>query len=101
MTRWLGRWLAGWLQGCCLSMAELSPTTSVYVVEPEGYDDHARSLEAGKILGVEGQPPSICDSLQAVAPGNNTFPINRQTLTKGLVVSDREVRAAMKVAFET
>ena len=34
--------------GCCLAMAELSPSTAVFAVEPEGYDDHVQSLSAGE-----------------------------------------------------
>jgi threonine dehydratase len=43
----------------------------------------------------------MCDALQAVAPGVNTFPINKRLLTAALVVNDDEVRHAMQVAFET
>jgi hypothetical protein len=48
-------------------MAELSPTTSVYVVEPEGYDDHVTSLDRGEITPLTDSPPSLCDSLQVLA----------------------------------
>merc|ERR1719421_2505297 len=76
------------------------PTCKVYAVEPEGYDDHVRSLERGERLSVEGNPPTLCDSLQAVAPGVNTFPINQRLLAGAMAVSDDEVRYAMKIAFE-
>ena len=49
----------------------------LYAVEPEGYDDHCRSFAAGEIVPLTASPHSLCDSLQAVAPGRNTFPINR------------------------
>lgn len=52
-------------------------------------------------MEVEGNPPSICDALQAAAPGKNTWPINKELLTDVLTVSDDEVRFAMRVAFET
>ena len=50
----------------------------------EAYDDHARSFkarESGKMCAVEGNPPSICDALQAPLPGKNTWPINKRLLT--------------------
>ena len=86
--------------GCCLAMAERSPGTKVYAVEPEGYDDHFRSLAAGTITSLEDSPTSLCDSLQAVAPGEHTFPTNQAFLAGGVVVNDAEVSHAMAVAFE-
>ena len=66
-----------------------------YSVEPEAYDDHKRSLVSGSIEEVIGNPPSICDALQAAAPGQNTWPINSRLLTDVLTVSDDEVRAVV------
>ena len=86
--------------GCCLAMAERSPGTKVYAVEPEGYDDHFQSLATGTITPLEDSPTSLCDSLQAVAPGEHTFPTNQALLAGGLVVNDAEVSHAMAVAFE-
>jgi len=42
---------------------------------------------------------SICDALLSPAPGALTFPINRAYLSDGLVVSDDQVRDAMRFAF--
>lgn len=90
----------GLAAGCCIAMAELSPDTEVFAVEPEGYDDHSQSLATGAITPLEASPASLCDSLQAVAPGEHTFPINQALLAGGLVVNDTEVSHAMAVAFE-
>jgi threonine dehydratase len=90
--------------GCCLAMESRMPQAEVFIVEPDGYDDHVRSLNSeGRTsrLSVEGAPPTLCDSLQAVAPGENTWPINRRLVSGGISVNDDEVRAAMIVAFET
>ncbi|HAF89183.1 MAG TPA: hypothetical protein DCG23_05330, partial [Deltaproteobacteria bacterium] len=44
---------------------------------------------------------TICDALLAVQPGNVTFPINSNTLTSGLTVSDNEVKKTIiKLAEE-
>ena len=91
----------GLTAGCNLVAARDAPGTKVYAVEPAGYDDHVRSLASGRIEGVQGNPPSICDALQAAAPGNNTFPINKRLLAGAFAVTDDEVRYAMLVAFET
>ena len=87
--------------GCSLATNAAFPNANIYVVEPEFYDDMRLSLAAGKRIGLEGNPPSLCDALQAVKPGANTFPINQRLLSGALVVNDSEVRNAMKVAFET
>jgi threonine dehydratase len=89
----------GLIAGCALAGAAMSPKTRVYTVEPAGLDDHARSLRAGHRLGHAPEAQSICDALQATMPGEITFAINRELLAGGLVVSDDEVRDAMRVAF--
>jgi threonine dehydratase len=89
----------GLIAGCALAAAALSPKTRVYTVEPAGLDDHARSLRAGHRVGHAPDAHSICDALQATMPGEITFAINRRLLAGGLVVSDDEVRAAVRVAF--
>ena len=88
----------GMLAGINLVMAEQSPTTRLYVVEPEDFDDYGRSLTAGQRIGHPDGKPSICDALMAPMPGELTFPIN-QTLAGGLGVSDAEVAEAMRFAF--
>lgn len=89
----------GLVAGIALACSAHSPATEVYSVEPEGFDDTARSLAAGERLGVDPQARSICDALLSPMPGALTFPINRALLAGGLVVSDAEARAAMAYAF--
>ena len=79
-------------------MAERSPATSVLVVEPEAFDDTARSLAAGERVGRPQGAPSICDALMAPMPGELTWPINRR-LAGAVTVSDAEVAEAMRFAF--
>ncbi len=45
-------------------------------------------------------PASICDALLTPSPGELTFPINQALLTGGLAVTDAQVKAAMRFAFE-
>uniref|UniRef100_UPI00259584E4 threonine ammonia-lyase n=1 Tax=uncultured Brevundimonas sp. TaxID=213418 RepID=UPI00259584E4 len=52
----------GLMAGINLVMAERSPQTDVVVVEPEAFDDTARSLAAGERVGHPQGPPSICDA---------------------------------------
>ena len=91
----------GLIAGVGLSLEALSPQTSLYVVEPEAYDDHRRSLEAGERTPHEKGAVSICDALMAPLPGELTFPINRERLKGAIGVSDAEVAEAMRYAFST
>ncbi|MEG1451350.1 threonine ammonia-lyase [Brevundimonas sp.] len=88
----------GLIAGINLVMAERSPDTAVYVVEPQDFDDTRRSLEAGTPTPHPKGAPSICDALMAPVPGQITFPIN-QRLSGALTVSDAEVCEAMRFAF--
>lgn len=88
----------GLMAGINLVMAERSPETRVLVVEPEAYDDTARSLAAGERVGHPAGPPSICDALMSPMPGVLTWPINRR-LAGAVTVSDAEVAEAVRFAF--
>ena len=90
----------GLAAGCALAWEAALPAARVFAVEPEGFDDTARSLAAGVRLGNAPSARSICDALQAPMPGAVTFPINQPRLGGSLVVSDAEAMAAMRVAFE-
>lgn len=81
-------------------MHALSPTTHVYSVEPELFDDTRRSLSAGERLANPKGQRTICDAIMTPIPNELTFPINLGLLAGGLVASDDEVRRAMRFAFE-
>lgn len=85
--------------GCALAAAAMSPSTDVFCVEPEGYDDHARSLRSGNRESADTSLHSICDALLSPQPGDMTFAINRELLKGGLVVTEAEVKHAMRYAF--
>ncbi|MHA1151902.1 MAG: threonine/serine dehydratase [Alphaproteobacteria bacterium] len=91
----------GLTAGCALALAELSPKTQVYSVEPAGFDDTRRSLAQGTRVVNDPAARSFCDALLAPTPGELTFSINRRLLAGGFAVSDAEVRAAMGYAFRT
>jgi threonine dehydratase len=89
----------GLIAGTATALAALSPETKVYSVEPEGFDDTARSLTAGHRVANAAAAGSFCDALLAPMPGELTFAINQRLLAGGLAVSDQEVAAAMVFAF--
>ena len=67
--------------------------------EPEGFDDHARSLRAGRREAHEAKGRTICDALMAAMPGELTFSINSKLLARGVSASDEEVAAAVAFAY--
>lgn len=78
----------------------LSPTTKVFGVEPELFDDTRRSLQIGKRVENPKGHTTICDAIMTDMPGELTFAINRERIAGVLTVSDDEVRAAMRFAFD-
>lgn len=91
----------GLTAGIATAVKGRSQTVQVHTVEPEAFDDTARSLVSGRRETVAADARSICDALMAPSPGALTFPINRALVTSGLAVSDAQVRAAMRFAFST
>ncbi len=86
--------------GIALAMEAKSPVTRVHTVEPAGFDDYARSLKSGGRERNTRMSGSICDALLSPEPGEMTFAINKPRLANGLVVSEAEVRDAVRFAFE-
>lgn len=89
----------GLIAGSAIAIKGIEPRTAVHSVEPEGLDDTARSLKAGRRVTNEPAARSMCDALQASTPGRLTFEINRELLAEGLAVGDREVEDAIRFAF--
>ena len=89
----------GLVAGCALAMEEMAPGCAVYTVEPEGRDDHRRSLMSGERQANGPGGSVLCDGLMSPAPGELTFAINRRRLAAGLVVTDEAVLRAMAFAF--
>ena len=89
----------GLIAGSAVALVARLPDVTVHSVEPDDFDDTARSLAAGERVAISGHPRSICDALLAPTPGEMTFGINRQLLGHGLTVSDAEVCDAMRFAF--
>jgi threonine dehydratase len=71
----------------------------VVTVEPEGYDDVARSLAAGTILPVVNPGATVCDALQTLVTVPLTFDILRAAGTTGVAVSDAAAMRAVAFAF--
>ncbi|HET9230642.1 MAG TPA: threonine/serine dehydratase [Vitreimonas sp.] len=75
------------------------PNAKVFVVEPVGHDDIARTLKAGSIQRNAPGIRSICDGLLTEQMGEITYAIARERFSGAVAVSDNEVRRAMRFAF--
>ncbi len=86
--------------GLTAGLALACPAAEIVPVEPEGWDDVRRSLEAGKIVDVgPSPPPTVCDALQTPATRPINFAVLRARCAFGLMVTPAEVRAAQRLAF--
>jgi threonine dehydratase len=90
----------GLVAGIATAVKATAPDIEIFAVEPAGFDDTARSLASGRRERIASDATSICDALQTPSPGELTFPINRALLSGALVVSDDQVRGAMRFAFQ-
>ncbi len=90
----------GLIAGCALAVEGASPGTQVWAVEPEGWDDTARSLAAGERIANDGKGETLADALLSLRPGEITFAINKPRLAGGVVVTPEEMFRAMRFAFE-
>ncbi|OSZ68733.1 pyridoxal-5'-phosphate-dependent protein [Sphingomonas sp. IBVSS2] len=85
--------------GLAAGLALALPDAEIVTVEPEGWDDMRRSLDAGWIEPVEDNPPpTACDALQTTRVSPLTFDVLSRRGATGLAVSEAEVRAAQRWA---
>lgn len=89
----------GLTAGIATAFHACSPHTKVHTVEPEGFDDYARSLRLGHRVPIAGDVETICDALRVPEPGELTFAVNSELCGEGLVVSDQQARDAIRYAF--
>ena len=90
----------GLASGIALALNEYSDNLRVRTVEPNGFDDYARSLRVGRPLANKNVTGSICDAIITPTPGLLTFPILNRLAGPGLVVTDEECLHAMALAFK-
>ncbi|MGW3033105.1 threo-3-hydroxy-L-aspartate ammonia-lyase [Streptomyces sp. NPDC001178] len=89
----------GLIAGSATAAKGLHPGVRVLGVEPEAGDDTKRSLEAGRRVTIP-VPRTIADGQALDTPGELTFSVNRRLVDGIALVSDDEIREAMRFAFE-
>lgn len=90
----------GLTSGIALALQADAPSLRVRPVEPDGFDDVARSLRSGFIETNTQITGNICDAILTAAPGDLTFPILKRLVGPGLTVSEDDCLHAMAHAFE-
>ncbi len=85
--------------GLAAGIALALPEAEMVTVEPEGWDDMRRSLEAGWIEPVgEGPPPTACDALQTLRVAERTFDVLSRRGATGVAVGEAEIADAQRWA---
>jgi threonine dehydratase len=85
----------GLLAGTATIAKEMQPGIRVFGSEPEGANDTFLSMMAGERVAVP-HPDTIADGLRAPKPGELTFPVVKRWVERIVLVSDDEIRAAVK-----
>jgi threonine dehydratase/serine racemase len=88
----------GLMSGLCIAGHGLNPRLRVLAAEPKGADDAYRSFTSGKWVPQTG-PKTIADGL-LTSLGELTWPILRDHLERVITVTEEEIVAAMRLAWE-
>ncbi len=85
----------GLIAGSAIAAHAIRAGIRVFGVEPEQGNDTLLSLRAGSSVEI-GLPETIADGLRVTKPGALTFPIIQEHVEDIVLVSDSEIRDAMK-----
>jgi threonine dehydratase len=85
----------GLMSGCSIVAKHLRPGIRVIGVEPATANDAALSLAAGRRVEID-QPTSIADGLIVRSLSDLTFSIIQKNVEQVVLVTDDEIRAAVK-----
>jgi threonine dehydratase len=86
--------------GVACAVKHMSPDTAVYVVEPEGADTMYRSFKTGTPQSIDAVR-TIADSLGAPRCEPYSFALNRRFVDEVVLVSDDQIREAMRLLFRS
>ncbi len=89
----------GLMAGCASAIHALDPACVIIGVEPAIANDTQQSFAAGERVTID-PPDTIADGLAVTAPGENTFPINRELVSEVLTVTEEQILEAVHYAWE-
>ena len=84
----------GLLAGCATIARSRHPALRLFGAEPEGANDTYLSMQAGERVTIT--PDTIADGLRAAKPGALTFPVVQKLVERIVLVTEDEIRAAVK-----
>ena len=85
----------GLIAGCGLAMKHFFADCDLLAAEPEGFDDHRRSLMAGERVANARKTGSLQDAIITQIPGKLTFQLNRKQLSGAVTASDADTLEAI------
>jgi threonine dehydratase len=85
----------GLLSGSATIAKSICPEVRMFGAEPAGANDTFLSMAAGERVTV-AHPNTIADGLRSPRPGELTFPVMQRLVEQILLVTDDEIRAAVK-----
>jgi threonine dehydratase len=85
----------GLMAGCSTAARALLPSIRIFGVEADTGNDVWLSLRRGERVTIP-PPPTIADGIRTTSPGVLTFPVLQANLEDVLLVTDDEIRAAMR-----
>jgi len=88
----------GLVSGSCVAAHGLKPGIQIFAAEPQGADDAARSVAAGKLIP-KTSPNTIADGL-LTSLGDLTWPIIRDHVESVITVSEQQIIGAMRLMWE-
>ncbi|MGX6606567.1 pyridoxal-phosphate dependent enzyme [Micromonosporaceae bacterium Da 78-11] len=89
----------GLIAGTAVAAKGVQPGIRIVGVEPEHGDDTRQSLARGERVSVP-VPRTIADGQAAATPGELTFAVNRRLVDEIVLVSDDDLRHAMRFALD-
>lgn len=85
----------GLLSGCAIAAKSVNPAIRIFGVEPAAANDTYLSFRKGERVEIP-PPDTLADGLRATTPGEITFPILRALAEDVLLVTEEEIRSAVK-----
>lgn len=86
----------GLISGIGAALAHLKPGTEVIGCWPANAPTMQRSLEAGQIIEMEEEDTLSDGTAGGIEPGSMTFPLCQRVVDRTVLVSEQEIRDAMK-----
>ncbi len=85
----------GLISGCATIAKSLRPSIHIFGIEPEAGNDYWLSRKTGAPVEIAA-PDTLADGLRTTKPGVHTFPIVQRLVDDILLVTDDEIRVAMR-----